>query len=59
MGSEKWWTAISKCQCEIVREKAGVFLRFNSSILSVLSSCHHDVTSLTMFQGQEFEWYLG
>jgi len=31
MGSEKWWTAISKCQCEIIKDKGGVFLRDKSS----------------------------
>ena len=30
MGSEKWWTAISKCQCEIIKDKGGVFLRSSS-----------------------------
>ena len=30
MGSQRWMTAVSKCQCEIIREK-GVFLRDRSS----------------------------
>jgi len=31
MGSQKWLTAVSKCQCEIFRNKNGVFLRDHSS----------------------------
>ena len=31
MGSQRWMTAVSKCQCEIIRENKGVFLRDCSS----------------------------
>jgi len=31
MGSSKWLTAVSKCQCEIFRDSKGVFIRDHSS----------------------------
>ena len=31
MGSQKWLTAVSKNQCEILRQKEGVFLRSDKS----------------------------
>eukprot|EP00092_Neocalanus_flemingeri_P094274 GFUD01119867.1.p1 GENE.GFUD01119867.1~~GFUD01119867.1.p1 ORF type:complete len:515 (-),score=128.52 GFUD01119867.1:119-1663(-) len=31
MGTHRWLTAVSKCQCEIVRNKQGVFLKDRSS----------------------------
>jgi len=31
MGSNEWWISVSKCQCEIVRDKTGIFLKDTSS----------------------------
>ena len=31
MGSSRWLTAVSKCQCEIIKNDKGVFLKDRSS----------------------------
>ena len=57
MGSHRWLTAVSKCQCEIIKNNQGVFLKDRSSNgankISIILQCNRDVLSGTWVNGHK------